>query len=258
MNDYGDKRQAQRAYRIDAYDFNGKSANDAPTQGTYADNIMDDPSGMNEGDNADLLIQLQGILNDECDLDDDAIARAPRLSASAIGKLGIRFGMGAPKVQKLFLDLVNSLVADKRHVNEAMDDIDTPRYSMEEDSMGNMIISDAVTGKSMTLMDQDAHEVKEKIEAGDDNEQEILHDTMHGDSNLKESDDGFGSDTSTYNFPWRLAGKHGTATGKFSGSGDSFQMKVISVRDETGEEIDASAPMMSRLTQIGMDFINHA
>lgn len=62
----------------------------------------------------------------------------------------------------------------------------------------------------------------------------------------------------TYNFPWKVDSNIGTATVEYSGSPAEPKLKLISVRDSSGNEIDDLSDMESEIKKQAIEFIGKA
>lgn len=65
-------------------------------------------------------------------------------------------------------------------------------------------------------------------------------------------------DVGTYNFPWKVDGAIGTATVEYSGSPAAPKLKLISVRDSSGDEIDDLSNMAPEIKKQAIEFIGKA
>jgi hypothetical protein len=146
------------------------------------------------------------------------------------------------------------------------------RYTYEDDFLHNVTIRDGKTGdenyfggsEAMSLMDE-----LEGLQYDAPQAQEILGHWMHRMSvqaagqalveaaGRKQSN--FASEikneTGSYNFPWRIKGKFGTATAAYTGEDDDFRLKVVDVRDQNGEEMPMTPDFMKLLKSQALDFI---
>lgn len=94
-------------------------------------------------------------------------------------------------------------------------------------------------------------EEDEHVEVGDDEiEPAILDEEEDFEEEIRQS-------TGSYNFPWNAGGRHGTATARYRTVRGEMKVEVFSVRDDTGEEIDAAGRIASIIHQQAIDFIGH-
>jgi len=66
------------------------------------------------------------------------------------------------------------------------------------------------------------------------------------------------ADIGTYNFPWKMHNDIGTATIEYSGSPTSPKLKLVSVRDSSGNEIEDLSDMESEIKKQAIEFIGKA
>ncbi len=119
------------------------------------------------------------------------------------------------------------------------------RFSYEPDALGNVTIRDKDTGKSKYIQGTEATNLLTQLDNGANQEKLIAPFLKEDVANIEsnDSDDGeymseIESFSGTYNFPWKYNGQHGFATVQYHTDNDDPELKLESVRDENGDEID--------------------
>lgn len=204
------------------------------------------------------LVRLQAFLNSK-GFDDEEIRRGIEFKPEGYAKIAKRMGVSDNEAR----GLVNSLIAmvrDENKVAEAYTSMmeDDARFGFEKDGLGNITIHDAKTGQAVFLRGTKAGEVLAAIQSGQP-EQQVLARYAGGELTEDATDDSYedevATDRGTYNFPWKTEAGHGTATAEYSGKGN---IRIISVRDEEGGEIDADEGMLGELVRQAVNFIGEA
>jgi hypothetical protein len=251
VNNYGYGTPGMRTFGIDAFDFNGRSDTDVTYTGNYADNAMGDDSKINEDDESGTLDILHGILN-QAGITDDEIIAGIRFKPVGLRKLSIKTSVPVSDLPRLLVALGEQLNSDPQHLSE-----DDERFVKEEDYLGNVTVRDTQTGREVTLTGTQAAEILKRIDRGE-NEQDVLA----GCSSLMEdaSTDILREETmpyegGTYNFPWMIDGRHGTATAAFDGEGNDFRIKIIDVRDDNGVSVKVGSAMLTQMKRDAIYFI---
>lgn len=223
-----------------------------------------------------LATRLQEILN-AARIDDDEIRSGIRLSDDGIAKVAKRLGVSTDEVRSTMHELVDRL--RKEHAHDMTDDsiygvvyeeaASEPRYAYECDFLGNLTVRDANTGDEHYVSGSDSAHILRELEAtksGSPEEQETLRQVCeeHPRRSLVEDDEeGAGNDllaeikndAGSYNFPWRVGNKHGTGTAAYVASSKEFKLKLVSIRDDRGEEISADNQLTNEITRQARDFI---
>lgn len=269
--DYGhDDPTRRRPYRIDAYDH--KSRPDMPLRytGNYADNPMHDPAHLNEEEDG-VLDRLHDMLR-TAQIDDDEILAGIRLSPRGYQKAAARLGLAASEIPVLMQSLATNIRRERQRLQE--DDLGVQparqpgvqrggrqRFTYETDFLDNVTVRDTISGKEAFLRGSEAMEMLDRLDGGED-EQAVLASYASimedGGDQRNEGDDGYekeiSADSGTYNFPWSVGGRSGTATARFRDRDGEFSVDVIHVRDAGGKTIDDPA-LTARLQQTAWDFI---
>jgi len=198
---------------------------------------------------------LSGIMSD------DEIIAGPRFKESGLTKIATKIGVQPGEVAGLIFDLGQALSAEAAHLDEEGDG--EVRYTWEDDALGNVTVRDCKTGKEKFLNVQAASSLLKTLDGNSAPEQDVLAKLMNESINVAEPDRELPADemvfgTSSYNFPWKIDGKVGTGTARFSGVGQNFKVTVISVRDMEGDPVDATPAMMAKLKMIAQDFVHEA
>jgi hypothetical protein len=269
IRDYG--HNDSRQYKIDAFDFSGKSKGEVIDTGKYGDNAMVDPTKMNEDigddDNSSHVNIIHSMLN-KAGFDDARIASGITLRPTALQKVAAKLGVSARDIKMLISTLVSHLRKDGADmVQSVYEDLVS-----EPDADGNLTIRDTDTGKSSFVTGDAAAQIRRRMDRGNENEQDILADYNPNKTTMREWIDSMvipghkiveqpkfvGSIDAgiPFNFPWKIGHEHGTATAYATGYGTDMGFRVISVRDEDGDEFEASAELLDQLREIAKESIN--
>lgn len=205
------------------------------------------------------LAKLNAMLN-KAGFDDAEIARGLRLKTSGMQKLSQRLGVDVQEASHMLDQLITKLRDDENRLAENYRSMmEGSRYGMERDRLGNVTVRDSHSGKEIFLRGATAAELLKAVKLGD--EQEILagylteNVTEATDEEEETYADEIKADRGSYNFPWVYERQQGTGTAEYTGRGDTFKIKLVSVRDAEGNEIDAVGPMQSSLTNQAFKFI---
>lgn len=156
-------------------------------------------------------------------------------------------------------------------IKEDMND----RYSAEIDGLGSITLRDSVTSETKFLQGESATELAKQMEPFhgkpqlNDRLQEVLRTAFLNEASaldgffLKEfrEDKSFeneiASDSGTYNMPWKLDHQTGTMTIFYTLENDKPELKIQSVRDEDGNEIEVDDVKHDELMIQAKDFIGN-
>lgn len=134
------------------------------------------------------------------------------------------------------------------------------RYSYEEDALGSITVRDGETGKSKFIQGAEATKLADRLKTAGPNRDAVLAPLVE--SELVDEPDSFEDEitatSGSYNFPWRFNGRHGLGTVMFKAGGKEPLLRLISVRDIEGNEIEPDPLMKDALLQQARAFINDA
>jgi hypothetical protein len=224
------------------------------------------------------LDKLHDILARAHISDQEIKLRPLHLSDGGLHKIAARLGVGPHEVQMLLATLSQNLRdagsdAEDASIEESYrqfmeaHETTTPfdeaagddHLSAEQDYLGNLTVRSSKHGTSKFYQGSKAADISDELEGAQDDEQkqEVMHPLVED-----ESDAGFEkeihSDTGSYNFPWKLNGHSGFGTVIYSTAGDKPKLKLISVRDGAGDDVQANAQMHQALLQQAQIFMNDA
>lgn len=212
---------------------------------------MTDQSRTNESMNNDSIIDsLHDRLN-AANMSDDLIRSGATLTERGFQKLAAQLDVSAAEIKALLGALRKKLSSPEPSVILGEDR--APRYSWENDALGSVTIRDSHTGKTKLFSGSTGFSILKTVEgllAGSPDEQVFLAGYCDEDPTpIKENAnpdfvEEINASVSTFNFPWKLDSQFGTGTAQFSGDdqddGD-FEIKVVDIRDQNGEQIDDQA-----------------
>jgi hypothetical protein len=152
--------------------------------------------------------------------------------------------------------LLQTLRTQHREENVEQIEESVIRYGYEADVLGTVSINDNQSGESVIVSGSEGANLLGRLEMvakDSEAEQSILRQFFS--DNLSESAEAMAAiepgevnfaaeirnETGSFNFPWNLQGRSGTATAAYSGDGKGFKISVISIRDQNGEARDADA-----------------
>jgi len=161
----------KRDMKISAYDFSSKSSNKVRYTGNYADNALDDPSRLNE-DGGDIE-QLHNILT-RAGIADDEIVSGIKMSLSGKQKIAGRMGISEEDVQTLLYSLQEKLKRNNENDISTLVEQNEHRFAYEDDSLGNVTVRDAYSGKSVYLPGFKGTEFLKKIKNNTENDQLVM------------------------------------------------------------------------------------
>jgi len=242
-----------------------------PNDPRFADNPMRDERRqmLDEVHIGQTQIDLVHEMLSRIGVSDQQIKGGVQLTAVGLHKLAAKLGV-SPQDVKLY---INSLVQQLRDAEENSMETLTERYyaylgagqperpfegrtySYEPDALGSVTIRNNTTGQSKFVQGADANQLLSRLKtAGEANEDTVLAPLMEAEG---DSEDGFGdeikADSGTYNFLWKLGGRHGTGTASFNAKGP--HLRVVDVRDDSGMEIPITPPLHHALLQQARDFL---
>lgn len=211
------------------------------------------------------IIKLNRILN-AAGFDDAEIGRGIRMKKTGMAKLANKLGVDENEANRILdglisklrkVDAANSL---EEEYNEAMgDDV---RYGFEKDRLGNLTVRDGHTGQSVFIRGAEASELINALEVGDT--QTILsryfEDGLTEDAGFEDEtyNEEINNDRGSYNFPWVYGDEQGIGTAEYRGSGDTFKVRLVYVRDSNGNEFEPDERMRQSLTSQAFSFIGDA
>lgn len=192
--------------------------------------------------NIEILRQELNNIN----VDDDMISRGVNLTDNGKEKLARHFNCSLVDID----DMINELVMKLK--NERKPDPIQERFSYGADFMGNVILYDSVSGKEKSLEGYDAITfMKELNFLG---EQDCIKEHF----DITESDGMFdelsGTRSGTYNFPY----KKYFGTARYSMKNGDFNLDIISLRDNEGEEVDIDNFDIVDINNVAMKYIEEA
>jgi len=186
-------------------------------------------------------------------MSDAEIMANPRFLPAGSRKIAKHMSVNEADVAALVLELSQHLSSMTEGVE------DRPRFTYEDDTLGGITVRDAETGKEKYLNVQQAASLLKLLNSPTATEQETLEKAMlesFESASRELSADDLGTSKSIFNFPWKLNESAGFAAAQYSGFGQNFTMKIVSVVDHDGnalDNIDTKA-----LTAQARNFINEA
>jgi hypothetical protein len=183
--------------------------------------------------------------------DAEIIAR-PRLMPSGMQKIANFMGVDVSEVPNLIMELGDHL----RGLTESNDE---PRFTYEDDALGGITVRDSDTGKEKYLNVQQANKLMKMLAGDSSTEQDALAQALNESFAYRASElsaDDMGSETSIFNFPWKLNESMGFAAAEYSGFGLNFKMKIVSVMDQNGDLLEKYDH--KSLTKIARQYIDEA
>jgi hypothetical protein len=262
-----------REFKIRSFDFQSRTDMKVRQTSGYGDNAMEDPTATNESVESD-IDQLRGILN-KAKVTDEMIIAGASLTDRGFEKAAAALGLSAKEVRSVLDSLREHLKSggDEQVLGESV----SPRYSWEHDGLGNVTVRDSKTGDEQFYGGSKGFAILSAVKnhtSGGPEEQAFL--ASYCEKNLNESlaedeidEDEIDEDevdfmgeisaeVSTFNFPWKLDGRFGTGTAEFRGDPKHVKVRVVDVRDQNGEPVNASKDMKSDLRDQAIDFIPRA
>jgi hypothetical protein len=228
------------------------------------------PMSMHEDVQSPQLVRLHTELNKV--VSDEEIKAGLSLSQNGLHKLAGMLGVGPQDVHVLLSSLTQNLRDDDAAMEEDYhaymeaaadqqapfaDDPDDADLSLEQDALGSDTVRSATTGKSKFVQGSTAAELEKKLAQPGADRQNVLR-TMMAEAEEESFDGEIQADTGSYNFPWKLAGRHGFATAFFRRDSAVPELKITSVSDAEGNEIDLPQEQRHALTQQALAFIGDA
>ena len=209
------------------------------------------------------LDHLNSILN-KAEIEDHEIIGGIELTHPGYQRLALRMGVDLETLQLMINSLMEKL-RKEAHMYETYSqllDEEDENFSYEKDWLGNVTVRNNETGDEVFLRGSEAAEMLKTLQSGIADEQEILAQYMESHP-ITESDD-LEDDSyedeleitrGTYNFPWKTKTAHGTGTASYSGNDN---IKLVSIRDEEGDEIEATPELEAELKMQAVAFIGNA
>jgi hypothetical protein len=155
------------------------------------------------------------------------------------------------------MDEAEMLHDDGDNSDAASDEPDGDHLSAEGDYLGDVTVRSARTGKSRFYQGSAAAGITQALKGADDEEkQEVLAPLMEKESGY--ADEIASNNGGTYNFPWTFRSQHGFGTAQYSSSSNGEPiLKLISIRDNGGEDVPADRRMHAALLTQAREFIAH-
>jgi hypothetical protein len=219
------------------------------------------------------LDRLQSVLNKAGISDHDIVAGIElkhvgyqRLAA----KMDIRGGDAMKNINNMINELIEKMRDDQSLVAENYDHFMTEetgdKYVIEKDFLGNVTVRDTETGDENYVQGSTAAELLHALAQHGVDKQELLShyvDDANGSVIEEEDSNSYddeieGASKGSYNLPWDVAGQHGTATAEYYKKGNKPVVKLVSVRDESGEEFHPPANMEAEILKKAFAFIGNA
>lgn len=212
--------------------------------------------------------QLHELLN-AANVRNEEIKGGIRLSDEGYLKLSRKFGTDRAGVDNLLLLLARKIESEEERgiIDEAV----AVRFAYEADYLHNVTIRDGKTGQEDYFGGSEAGSILDSLEGldiGSRQAQEILGTWLHkkGPKSLHEAFFVEGptqatlaaeikNDIGSFNFPWKAAGKSGTATAAYTGDRDQFRLKIVDARDQNGDPVQLDDQMHRLLKSQALDFI---
>jgi hypothetical protein len=255
-----------------------------PNDPRFADNPLDNEATDEELDELDTstfgarssLDKLHDILADAPISDQELKLRPLRLTNNGLHKIAARLGIGPDEVETLIVTLTQqlrdagaaeedaSIAESYRQFMEAdqtsdpFDEAADDHLSAEKGSLGDVTIR-SVDGKSKYYQGSKGADISDELDGAQDDEQrqEIMEPLIEDESDASFEQE-IHSDTGSYNFPWKLNGHNGTGTVVYSTAGDKPKLKLISIRDGSGDDVQANPHVHQALLQQAQIFMNDA
>jgi hypothetical protein len=210
------------------------------------------------------LDKLNTILN-KGGCSDHSIIAGVRLTHRGYQKLALQMNVDLETVQFMVNQLMTKLRSEKESMSEDYEHFiseDNQRFSMEKDFLGNVTLRDDYSGDEKFLQGSEATEFLNDMGGSDDDQEIIAHYMQNSvteeaiyEDDEPTYDDELDNDYGTYNFPWKIGNQHGTGTMEYSGKG---RLKIVSARDDEGDEMELSNKLVASLTPIAIAFIGNA
>jgi len=127
------------------------------------------------------------------------------------------------------------------------------RYSIEPDALGSATVRDAKTGREKFLQGASASKAIQAKKSGDDAVLAPLVETLEDDQNYW---DEIKADSGSYNFIWKLPGRHGLGTVIFHAD-DPPSLRLADVRDTDGNEIEMDQATRHEILQQARAFLGN-
>ena len=239
----------------------------------YGDNPLADDAALDEADIREAvaspqLIRLHKELNKV--VSDEEIKAGLSLAQSGLHKLAAILGVGPEDVHVLLSSLTQNLRDDEAAVEEAyhayMEAADKQdpfadepdEGSIERDALGSDTVRSASTGKSKFVQGSAATSLEKKLAQPNADQQAVLRTLMTEDAGGASFDSAIKADTGSYNFPWKLAGRHGFATAFFRRDTVVPKVKITSISDADGNDLVLPSADRRALVKQALEFIGDA
>lgn len=211
---------------------------------------------------------------------DPEIKLGIQLTPEGVHKIAARLGNGPDEVTMLLASLKQELsdqeensdvaesyrqfmeteMPDTAHPFKVAADEDDEHFSAETDYLGDVTVRSSKRAKEKYFQGSQAASITAKLKSADDETKAdvlrpLIEDDLESGTNFRNE---IMSDSGTYNFPWKLDGHTGFGTVLYSTAGDHPQLKLISVRDGAGDDVDINAQVHKELLLQAEGFIGDA
>jgi hypothetical protein len=270
----------------DEYSTKGHAMNVRRNDPRFGDNPMSTPEEPEELDEFnDSSVQGMGQMDRlwdifrDANISDQEIKQGIQLSQAGLHKVAGALGIGPDEVglliasltqhvrdqqddedeqslQEQYLRFVESEEDDSRET-PFPDAADKDYLSAEQDYLGDVTVRSARKGKERFFQGSDAANITNKLKTIPDDEQrqKVLGTLIDEDDNFSSRAKGEGG---SYNFPWKLEGRSGFGTMQYGLAGGKPSMRLISVRNAEGEDVDLTPELRHDLLVQGRRFIPDA
>jgi hypothetical protein len=204
---------------------------------------------------------------------DQEIAHGFHLTDAGMHKIAARLGVSPHEVDMLMRALSQQLSDESDNLEETYqrfieseDDEAQPdpfaqpaddHLSAEEDYLGNVTIRSSKHGDERFFQGSQAASIRDKLDdAGADEaaQERVMRPLIKEESYEAE----IKSDSGSYNFPWKYNGHSGFGTASYNTLNNKPNIKLISVRDASGEDVETDDKMKQNLLAQARDFIKDA
>lgn len=213
--------------------------------------------------------QLHELLN-SANVRNEEIKGGIRLGETGYEKISRKLGVDRAEVDRLLLLLARKIESDEER--GIIDEAAAVRFAYEADYLHNVTIRDGRSGEENYFGGSEAVAILDALDGLDvasRQAQEILGTWMHHKVPSKALHEALfaesaaratlareiRNDIGSFNFPWKIGGKSGTATAAYTGDKDQFRLKVIDARDRNGDEVELDEKTLSLLRSQALDFI---
>ena len=204
----------------------------------------------------------------------------PGLTDAGYHKIAARLGISPNEVKGLLPRLKQYLSdesasdvlaeAYRQFIAEDDEDADRPfdpsadadpsdHLSAEPDYVGDITVSSSKTGNSRYIQGTQAADLNRQLGRAKTNaeKQAILRPLVEDDDEMPFADE-ITADAGRYNFLWKLDGQTGFATMSYALRGGKPALRLVSVRDQAGDEVDLDSHQRNDVLKQGRNFIGDA